>query len=425
MRPGTRTSDQRAAGGAALSRRGFLAGTTVAGLAAGGLGTLLTGCDSTSGHALLLKQDKPPAPNNPVTWPIYRDNQAIPSGDLFAPDSTISVLAWNDRLADRCVRDFAKKYGCQVDLTTFSSMPEAMARLNSRHARFDVFLGATLDVLDALVAGKVIQPLNHSYIPNIIQTWQMFTDPFYDQDWRYTAPYTVYTTGIGWRRDLISVEPYADLDAWQLLWQPSLEGKTAILDDYREVISLGLLKNGEISLDTANPQLVDASRRALLSMVSQTRPLRSNQAYLGLASGDLAIGQVWSGQIAAAGRLLPPGVRAENLGYWFPSNGLGPVANDMMVVPRSSADPLLAHLFINFMLDRPNALHNAISTGFTQPLTWMTPERMIKFGAISESLISAAVLENDFYRGLKELQLQVGARALWQQAWRAVVRALR
>lgn len=408
-----------------LSRRGFLAGTAVAGLASGGLGPLLTGCDSAAVHAFLVKQGKPPAPNNPVTWPLHRDNQAIPGGQLFAPDGTINVLAWNGRLAPRCVRDFAKKFGCHVQLTTFSSMPEAMARLTGPGASFDVFLGATLDVLGALVLGKIIQPLSHSYIPNITQTWQMFADPFYDQHWQYTAPNTIYTTGIGWRRDLVHVEPYADLNSWEVLWAPKIAGRVAILDDYREAISLGLLKNGGISLDTADPQLVDASQRALLKLVSLARPRRSNQADLGLSSGNIVIQHVWSGQVAAAAKLLPPGVPVETLGYWFPSNGLGPVANDMMVVPRSSENPVLAHLFVNFMLDQPNALNNARHSGFMQPVTWMTPERMIKFGVLPQSLVSTAVLENDFYRGLKELQLQVGAHALWQRAWRTLVQAMK
>ena len=46
-----------------------------------------------------------------------------------------------------------------------------------------------------LVEGKLIQPVNHSYIPNISQAWPDFTNPFYDGKWQYTVPYTIYTTG--------------------------------------------------------------------------------------------------------------------------------------------------------------------------------------------------------------------------------------
>ncbi len=414
----------RAGNRRALSRRGFLGGTTAAGLAAAGLGGI-AGCDSAGLSAYLVNQSKPPAPFHPVTWPIHADNQPIASGQLVAPDGTLKVLAWSQRIASQCLHDFEKKYGCQVELTTFNSMPAALAALATPNARFDVFLGVTIDLLASLVNGKLIQPLNHSYIPNISEVWQQFTDPFYDQNWQYTAPYTIYTTGIGWRRDLVDLDPYATASGWGMLWQARLEGKAAILNDYREAISLGLLRNNETNLATADPRLIDAAQRSLLDLVKLIRPRRSNQAFLGLSSGHLAIQHAWSGQVAAAARRLPPGVPVDAIGYWFPPDGSGPVANDTMTIPASAEHPVLAHLFLNFMLDQSSALANMMGTGYMQPLTWMNPARMVRLGALPRSLIATAVLENDFYRGLKELQLQVGANALWQQAWQSVVAAMK
>ncbi|HET9895249.1 MAG TPA: spermidine/putrescine ABC transporter substrate-binding protein [Streptosporangiaceae bacterium] len=413
----------------ALSRRGFLAGTTLAGTALAGLGAAglgaITGCDSARLSAYLVKQGKPPAPSHPVTWPIYSDNQPIASGQLFTPEGRLNVLAWTDRVAPRCLRAFEKKYGCHVELTTFNSMPQALAALAKPTARFDVFAGVTIDQLGDLVGGKLIQPLDHSYVPNIAQVWQQFTDPFYDQNWQYTVPYTIYTTGIGWRRDLIELDPYATVNGWGILWQAKLEGKAAIINGYREAISLGLLRNDITDLATADPRLIDQARQSLLDLVTLVRPRRSNQAFLGLSSGHIAVQHAWSGQVAAAAKRLPPDVPVDALGYWFPPDGAGPVANDTMTIPASAQNPVLAHLFLNFMLDQPNALNNALGTGYMQPLTWMKPARMVKLGVLPKSLIATAVLENDFYRGLKEFQLQVGANVLWHQAWQSVVTAMK
>ncbi len=46
-------------------------------------------------------------------------------------------------------------------------MTEALAKLSSGKVNFDVFMGVTNDVIGKCVAQKLIQPLNHSYIPNI------------------------------------------------------------------------------------------------------------------------------------------------------------------------------------------------------------------------------------------------------------------
>ena len=47
-----------------------------------------------------------------------------------------------------------------------------------------------------------------------------------------------------------------------MLWQPKYKGKVAILDDYREGISLGLMKNGIYNLNTTNPSQISAAGRA-------------------------------------------------------------------------------------------------------------------------------------------------------------------
>ena len=39
---------------------------------------------------------------------------------------------------------------------------------------------------------------------------------------------------------------------------------------------------------------------------------------------------------------------------------------------------MLAHLFLNYMLDLPNVLTNISFNGYMQPLTAVTPQRLVK-----------------------------------------------
>ena len=81
-----------------------------------------------------------------------------------------------------CIRDS----NCKVELTTFNTMTEAIAKLRSGQFDFDVFV-PTVDVLGQLVSAKLIRPLNHSYIPNIEQCWPDYKNPFYDLCLLYTS----------------------------------------------------------------------------------------------------------------------------------------------------------------------------------------------------------------------------------------------
>ena len=148
-----------------------------------------------------------------MTWPLFADNQPIKSGLAPETGATLQIYNWVAYVNQSCLNNFAKKYNCKVQLTTFNTMNEALSKLRSGLS-FDVFMGVTVDVLGQLIESKLIQPLNHSYIPNISQAWPDFTNPFYDQGWQYTVPYTIYTTGISWRKDLVHENPYTMRNPW-------------------------------------------------------------------------------------------------------------------------------------------------------------------------------------------------------------------
>jgi spermidine/putrescine transport system substrate-binding protein len=404
-----------------LTRRNFLRQTAGAGLVLGGVGSLLEACGSSAGTsssggttALPL-----PRPNHPVTWPIYPDNKPIKSGLAAETNTTLKIYNWTAYINQAVVNAFAKKYNVKVQVSTFNTMDEALAKIHSGQVSFDVFLGVTIDVLGPLIAQKFIQPINHSYIPNISQAWPDYQNPFYDRKWQYTVPYTIYTTGISWRKDHVPENPYQMANPWSMLWQPKYKGKVAILDDYREGISLGLMKNGIYNLNTTSPTQIDNSGQALQNLSSLTNMQINNNDYTQIPSGQTWIHHAWSGDIAAAQSYMPKGVPVDVVGYWFPPDGKGPVGNDLITILRTASNPVLAHLFMNYMLDLQNALTNISWNGYMQPLTEVTPQRLVKEQILPPSLMSTVVLPSYFRRGVMELQLPTQTNLLWEQAWQA------
>jgi len=399
-----------------LTRRSFLGRSAGAALAALAGGPLLDACASglTGSGSLPL-----PRPNHPVRWPLFSDNAPIASGLAPEKRATLQVYNWVAYVNQACVNNFAKKYKCKVQVTTFNTMDEAIAKLRSGLS-FDVLMGATVDVLGQLIESKLVQPINHSYIPDIVQAWPDFTNPFYDQGWQYTVPYTIYTTGMSWRKDLVHENPYTMSNPWAMPWQPRYKGKVAILDDYREGISLGLMKNGIFNLNTTSYQQIDAARAALQDLSRLVNVRIDNNDYTEVPDGDTWIHHAWSGDMAAAASYMPKGVNVDVVGYWFPTNGRGPVANDTNVVLRSATNPVLAHHYLNYFLDLPNAIENISFNGYMQPLNGVTPKVLVNEQILPKSLLSTIVLPSYFRKGVAELQLPVDVDALWQQAWLVV-----
>ena len=402
-----------------LTRRSFL-GTAGGALAALGAAPLLQACSSGLTGSGVVRL---PRPNHPVKWPVSADNQPIAANLEPEQNATLQLYSWVAYINQDVVNSFAKKFKCKVQITTFNTMNEALSKLRSGLS-YDLLVGATVDTLGQLVGTKLVQPLNHSYIPNISQAWPDFTNPFYDQGWQYTVPYTIYTTGIAWRKDLVDENPYAMKNPWDMLWQPKYKGRIAILDDYREGISLGLLKNGIYDLNTTDRAQITTSRKALEELTRLVNVRIDNNDYTEVPNASTWIHHAWSGDMAAAGYYMPKGVPVKNVGYWFPANGRGPVANDTNVVLSSATNPVLAHEFLNYFLDLPNVLNNISFNGYMQPLTGVTPQVLVKEEILPKPLLSTVVLPSYFRRGVAELQLPVDADALWQQAWLVVSNGL-
>jgi spermidine/putrescine transport system substrate-binding protein len=396
-----------------LSRRQALRRGLAAALLAGGGATMLDAC----APYLVGPNNIPlPRPNHPVRWPTGA-SKPIPDGLKPEAGATLQVYNWVAYINQACVNSFAKKYKCKVEVTTFNTMNEALSKLRAG-LKFDVLMGATIDVLGDLIEGQLIQPLNHSYIPNISQAWPDFHNPYYDLGWQYTVPYTIYTTGIAWRTDLVPENPNTMKNPWrEMFFQPKYKGKIAILDDYREAISLGLMMNGIYNLNTTDKNQIDLSRQTLLQLADEVDMLIDNNDYSEVPTGQTWIHHAWSGDMAAAYEYMPKGVPVDVVRYWFPKDGRGPIANDTNTVLHSASNPVLAHLFVNYLLDEPVAVENISWNGYMQPLNAITPELLVKEQILPPSLMSTAVLPSDFRRGVGELQLPVDTDALWQQAW--------
>ncbi|MFZ0089804.1 MAG: spermidine/putrescine ABC transporter substrate-binding protein [Solirubrobacteraceae bacterium] len=401
---GIRSRSERQEG--AISRRQLL--MAGAGLS---LGAILAGCSSTNPAA---GTGIPPLPrqDSPVKWPVYSRNKPIASGLAPEEGATLQLYNWVAYINESVIKSFCKKYNCNYSLTTFNTIEEALAKLASGELKVDVFF-PTVDVLGQLIARKLARPLNHTYIPNMANAWPDYRNPFYDRDWQYTTPYSIYTTGMAWRKDKVNLSP-----SWDMPWQGArYRGKVAVLDDYRETISLALMRAGNFDLNTTSTPQIQAAGRALSQLSSLTGVRIDNNDYTDVPTGKTWIHHAWSGDMASSYQYLPKGTSVDTIGYWFPANHQGPVANDLMVNLTTGQNPVLAHKFIDYMLDVSNALENYSYVGYMQPLSAVTPARLTAEKLLPRPLTSTVVLPDYFRHGLFQLELPPAADAVWESTW--------
>jgi spermidine/putrescine transport system substrate-binding protein len=361
------------------------------------------------------------SPTNPVKWPINPGNEAIASGLSPEKDAVLRLYNYADYLDPGIIKSFEEKYadtGVKVELSTFNDTLEALAKIRSGAVPFDVYF-PSYDQIGKLVLANLVRPLQHSYIPNIANVYPEFLNPFYDMAWQYTTPYTLYTTGIGWRTDRVTEDIAARPNPYDVFWDPQYQEHIAVLDDYREVIGMTLLRNGGTDVNTGDDALLAAVRDALLQMNEKTQPRVTITGYTDLPEGRLDLSQAWSGDLINAVSYLPEGTDPSILRYWFPKDGAGVVNNDTMVSLKGGQNPVLSHLFINHVMDAKQAMNNFAFTGYQPPQVSITPEQLVSDGFIPPNLTEAVVLPGYFDAGYRLLELPPDTEAkylaIWQQ----------
>jgi len=402
------------------SRREFLRRAAAAGIILPSMGAILAACRDSStdtggpspstgegGIALAT-------PDTPVTLPLYDDVPAIDDG-LSQEAGPLRIYNWNDYIYKKVIKQFKAEFGVEVEYTQFAGMAEAMNKVQNETIQWDVFF-PTVENVAKLVAAKRIQPWNHTYMTNLSNVWANFQSPWYDQGAQYTMPYLTWKTGIGYRTDFVDDPSTYDMP-FDIFWDKKYAGKVGVLDEYRETIGMSMLRNGGTDFSSTDQAEVTAAVDSLLELIDLVNVEIGPGDYQKLAEGTNHVRYSWSGNMNYAQYYLPKGTDASVLGYYYPPDGGWEVANDAIVVNKDAASPVLAHQFVNFLMDKKVSLTNFGYEGFQPPLAGVDRQEFLDAGYIPPSLENTLVSEEDFAQGQPVLPLSPTDDQVYQDEW--------
>jgi spermidine/putrescine transport system substrate-binding protein len=323
----------------------------------------------------------------------------------------LKIFNYDSYVNPDIVSAFEAKYGVKVEITTFTSDDEAITKLASGAVDIDLHHSAATTSLFKLVDTGLIQPLNKTYLTNIGNVVASLRDPYYDKGGAYTVPYTVFSTGIGYRADKVDAASVS----WDTLWNPQYKGVTSLLDDVREGLSAAMLRKGLTDVNTADPAVIKQAGDDLGQLTNLMNIKVEIEGYHTIPEGATTVAHTWSGDMLNAVGYLPDGTGVEVLAYWQPSTAV--VANDTMCVLSKAKSPVLAHLFINYLLDKTNAQTNFTYVGYQPAIDGLGAQQLIDAGLVPETLRSCVLSDEQIGKGLRYLPLSADVEALWNDAW--------
>lgn len=393
------------------SRRRFL---RAAGLGTGAvlLGpSMLTACggSSSSGSGSLPIG----TPEKPIRLPL--NGEPIADG-LPTESGTFRVYNYADYVNPDVVARFEETYGVSVEISTYNTEEEAIAKLRSGAVTADLILGMTDSSLALMIAADLLAPLNRSYLGNFGNVITGLQDPYYDLGSRYTVPHVIYADGIGYRADRdVDQSVFVGDEGWNALWDSRYRGRAAILDSYRDSLCMAMFRAGQREVNTSDEGILRRAGADLGELAAAVSPQIDILSYQEIPAGNRDISLCWSGDMLTAPGYLPEGDDPSVLGFWYPDTTL--TANDFFAVLSGGDKPVLAHRFIDFFIDADNALENQSFVGYQPALEALTAEVLLESGNVPENLAGALVTPERYDAGKRLVNLAPEVDALWIDVW--------
>lgn len=272
--------------------------------------------------------------------------------------STLKVFNTGEYIAEDTRSKFEEKYGVKVVYDLFASNEEMYTRLLSGD-QYDVLVPSDY-AIERLIQEERLRKIDWNLVPNADGMLDTLFYRDYDPEMEYAVPYFWGNVGIIY--DETVVDP-ADVErlGWNLLQETKYAGDLYLYDSERDMFMVALKALG-YSMNTSNLDELNEAYDWLDTVMNTMEPvLITDEVIDNMIAGLKSIAIVYSGDAAYMMS------ENENLRYYEPLQGTNSWT-DSMVIPSTTKCPLLAHEWINFMLEEEIAYNNTIYVGYSSPV---------------------------------------------------------
>lgn len=263
-----------------------------------------------------------------------------------ASNGELNVFVWTEYVSDAAFEAFEKETGIKVNVSTFSSNEDMLAKLKSEsEGTYDIVQPSDYAV-EYLIAQDKLEELDKEKLPNMKNIKSAYLDPSYDPGNVYSMPYEGGVACIAVNKSKVDKE----ITSYGDLFDPELAGKIVVLDDYRAIIGMTARSMGYSMNETDATKLAEIQDK-LLTIKGNIKLYDSDSPKSALISGDCTVGMVWSAEVALSMDENP------DIEIVYPEEGAY-VFLDNWAIPRGSKNYENALAFINFMMSAEAAKLN-------------------------------------------------------------------
>lgn len=251
----------------------------------------------------------------------------------------LNLFIWTEYVPDSVIEKFKEETGIKVNVTTFSSNEDMLAKVKSEApGAYDVIQPSDYMVAQLISQGMVAE-LDKDVLTNLGNIGEEYLNPSYDPGNVYSVPYQGGVAAIAVNTDKVDME----ITSYDDLFDPALANSLVVLDDFRAIIGMTARSMG-YSMNETDPAKLEEIKEKLLTLKTNVKLYDSDSPKSALISGDCSVGMIWNAEIALSM------AENSNIEIVFPEEGPY-VFMDNWCVTKESPNYDNAMKFINFMMD--------------------------------------------------------------------------
>lgn len=254
---------------------------------------------------------------------------------------TLKVFNWGEYIDPIIISEFEDEYGVKVIYENFLSNEEMYTKVQAGDS-YDILVPSDY-MIERMMSEGMLQKIDLSLIPNIENLADGVKHLPYDPNNEYSVPYFWGSVGIVYNKNAVSLEEL-EKEGFGIMQNTKYKGRIYMYDSERDSFMIALKDLG-YSMNTSNPDEIQEAYDWLVQVATTMEPAYVTDEvidYMATGVKDLAI--VYSGDAAY--------ILSENeeMGYYCPDYGTN-LWSDAMVIPANAKNPLLAHEFMNYVLE--------------------------------------------------------------------------
>lgn len=279
------------------------------------------------------------------------------------------VLNWNEYINEDLVAAFEDEYGVRVVIDPADSNESMYTKIKSKTTAYDVAIPSDY-MVHKLYNEGLLHELDMEYLPNYVDAefdpiLEELRDGYFANNKKVAVPYFWGSLGIMYNTRVEGIEELVETNDWEVFFNSELTNnlKVSMYNSSRDALAVAQLYLG---IDVNTKLDADLTRVENLLKAQNYSSWGTDDLKTFVANGNIDIALVYSGDFFDI--LYASMESEEDINYDLHVPTTNNVWFDAMVIPTTSSDVVMAHNFINFMIDEENALENAFEIGYCPTL---------------------------------------------------------